>query len=214
LNRETDKKQLENLKQLIYAHPDAYASMYFLQGYGSELDLPDYESLYHSMSPKYKNTPAGKFIASDIKEKKMTDIGHVAPDFAAPDTAGHMIQLSSFRGKYVLLDFWASWCVPCRAENPNVVKAFNKFKDKGFTVLSVSLDQPGKKEAWLKAIHHDGLTWTHISDLKFWDSKAVALYGIKGIPANFLLDKEGKIIAKDLTGNDLDDKLAELLEKQ
>ena len=110
----------------------------------------------------------------------------------------------------MLVDFWASWCGPCRAENPNLVKSFNRFKDKGFTVLGVSLDQPGKKDAWIGAIHKDGLTWTQVSDLKFWDNEAAVLYGIKAVPANLLLDREGKIIAKDLRGADLDKKLSEV----
>ncbi|HTH31500.1 MAG TPA: TlpA disulfide reductase family protein [Lacibacter sp.] len=138
----------------------------------------------------------------------------MAPYFSQADTSGIAVKLSDFRGKYVLIDFWASWCGPCRAENPNLVKTFNTYKDKGFTVLGVSLDQPGKKDAWLGAIHKDQLTWTQVSDLKFWDNEAAVLYGIKGIPANLLLDKDGKIIAKDLRGADLDNKLAEVFDKK
>jgi len=110
-----------------------------------------------------------------------------------------------------LLDFWASWCGPCRAENPNVVKAFNNYKDKNFTVLSVSLDQPGKKQSWLDAIHKDGLTWTHVSDLKFWDNAVAKEYGIRAIPQNLLLDPTGKIIAKNVRGEELEKTLEEVI---
>lgn len=132
-----------------------------------------------------------------------------APDFALPDTSGKKVALSSFKGKYVLLDFWASWCQPCREENPNVVAAYNQFKNKNFTILSVSLDQD--KDAWLKAIHDDGLTWNHVSDLKHWDSEAANLYNVTGIPYNFLIDPNGNIIAEDLRGKDLVNELNKVL---
>jgi peroxiredoxin len=124
-----------------------------------------------------------------------------APDFALPDTSGKMVSLSSFRGKYVLVDFWASWCAPCRQENPNVVSAYARFKNKNFTILGVSLDQ--NKNAWLKAIHDDGLYWNQISDLKAWNNEAAALYGVQSIPYNFLIDPDGNIIAEDIRGPEL-----------
>ncbi len=136
-------------------------------------------------------------------------IGKMAPDITMPDVNGKNFSLSSLRGKYVLVDFWASWCGPCRAENPNVVAAYHKYKDKNFTILGVSLDKT--KEAWLKAIADDRLTWNHISDLKFWESEAVTLFGFQGIPYNVLVDPEGKIIADNLRGSALEQKLGEVL---
>ena len=138
-------------------------------------------------------------------------VGREAPDFAMPDVSGKEIKLSSFKGKFVLVDFWASWCVPCRQENPNLVKAYHQFKDKNFTVLGVSLDRPGQKDNWVKAINDDKLAWTNVSDLQFWNSEVVSLYGFNGIPFNILVDPQGKVIAEGLRGQSLVAKLGEVL---
>src|SRR5690606_23321862 len=127
------------------------------------------------------------------------------------DTTGKPVSLSDFRGQYVLLDFWASWCGPCRAENPNIVKAFNKYKDKNFTVLGVSLDAKEQNAAWLAAIKKDNLTWTQVSDLKGWENEVAKQYGIRAIPQNYLIDPSGKIIAKNVRGGALERTLQGIL---
>ena len=166
------------------------------------------DSLYNLLDNQLKSGAIAKQIKEHISSQKKTSIGAQAPDFSLADTTGKKQSLSSLKGKYVLLDFWAAWCGPCRDENPNVVQAHRKFKDKGFTVLGVSLDRD--KKSWLKAIRSDELAWNHVSDLKFWASDAAVLYGITSIPRNFLLDPNGKIIARDLRGPALQEKLKEI----
>jgi peroxiredoxin len=178
--------------------------------YDFNQDVVVLEERFNLLDASVKNTEVGKQLEEFIAEKKIGAIGTVAMDFTQPDTTGSPVSLSSFRGKYVLVDFWASWCGPCRNENPNVVENFNKFKQKNFTILGVSLDRPGKKDAWMQAITEDNLTWTHVSDLQFWNNSAAKLYHIQGIPQNILVDPEGKIVAKNLRGPALEAKLCEI----
>ena len=142
---------------------------------------------------------------------KKLAIGEIAPDIRLPNPDGEMVSLSSLRGNYVLVDFWAKWCRPCRMENPNVVRMYNKFNDRGFEVFGVSLDR--NRQDWLQAIEQDGLNWTQVSDLKYWQSDAAKLYNISAIPFALLLDPEGRIIGKNLRGKQLENKLEEIFSK-
>jgi len=208
------------LEDSVYApfvrtHPQSPLALYVLQSYAkNDPDAPALRSLFDGLSPEVKASKAGKDLDEKLAIAAKTRIGSMAMDFTQNDTLDKPVSLSSFRGKYVLLDFWASWCGPCRMENPNVVSAYAKYHPKGFDILSISLDRPGEKDKWLKAIHADGLTWTHVSDLQFWQNAVAVEYGVGSIPQNFLIDPQGKIIAKGLRGEDLDKKLGEIFIQQ
>lgn len=174
-----------------------------------EQDVTVQQQRFDRMSVEQKTGFYGKLLKEEIEKELFGAVGTEAIGFIQNDTTGKPVSLASFRGKYVLVDFWASWCKPCRLENPNVVAAFNRFKSKNFTVLGVSLDR--SKDSWLQAIRNDNLTWTHVSDLKFWENEVAQKYKIQSIPQNYLVGPDGKIIGKNLRGSDLHMKLCELL---
>jgi peroxiredoxin len=192
-------------------HPQSPLAVYVLQLYAkNDPDAPALRSLFDALSPAVKGSTGGMAFADKLAIAAKTSIGATAMNFTQNDTTGKPVSLSAFRGRYVLVDFWASWCGPCRAENPNVVSAYTKYHPKGFDILSVSLDRPGDKDKWLKAIHADKLAWTHVSDLQFWQNAVAVQYGVGSIPQNFLIDPQGKIIGKGLRGEELEKKLSEI----
>jgi peroxiredoxin len=166
--------------------------------------------LFILFSCKQNNTGIQSENESSVDSNTVgLEFGMLAPDITLPSPEGENISLKSFRGKYVLIDFWASWCLPCRYENQHTVEIYNKYKTKGFEIFAVSLDK--KKERWLKGIEEDGLPWIHVSDLRYWDSPTAGIYRINGIPYTFLLDKNGRIIDENISGSDLEERLEELL---
>jgi peroxiredoxin len=208
------KKYNDQIAALVVEHSPSLAVINLLQN--NVIDKEQYYSTYEAVAEKLKKewgsfAHAKNFI-DYVDKLKSTAIGQPAPEIALPNPDGKVVSLSSMKGKYVLVDFWAKWCGPCRQENPNVVRVFNKYKDKGFTVFGVSLDRT--KEDWLRAIKEDNLTWTHVSDLKWWKSEAAKTYSITAIPFSLLIDPNGVIIAKNLRGPALESKLAEIFDKK
>jgi peroxiredoxin len=200
-------------KEYVKTHPASYLTPTLLQSLSYELDFPEIESFINGLDTSVAKVPVIKDLKVRVAVMKTVAIGQKAPDFTLNDVNDKPVALSSKFGKskLLLVDFWASWCGPCRAENPNVVKVFKEFNKKGLDIFSVSLDQEGAKDKWLQAIKDDKLTWTHVSDLKYWSCAAAKLYAVNSIPANFLLDDKGTIIAKNLRGDELYNKVKELL---
>lgn len=204
------------LKNFIQTTPNATLGVLAL-GWASGSFQP--EQMQNSLKDLKARFPGNAFLAEMEKNSQQPPdqqssggeswVGKTVPDLVMPDPNGKQISISSFKGKFLLIDFWASWCGPCRMENPNVVKAYKEFKDKNFTILGVSLDKD--KDSWKKAIKQDNLSWTHMSDLKYWNSQAVETFGFQGIPFNVLVDPSGKVIAESLRGEDLDAKLKQVL---
>ena len=199
-----------DLTEFIRQHPKSLVPLYILyREYVSRLSSADIQKNLSLVDESLQETNYARILRSVLATREQTDIGQQAPDFSVSDVDGNTVRLSDFTGHgYLLLDFWASWCGPCRKENPNVVQAYADYHDKGFDVLAISLDKT--REAWLRGIAQDGLPYHHASELKYWNSDIARLYGIRAIPANLLLDKDGRIVAKNLRGGDLADTLHRL----
>lgn len=204
-----EQQTKEQRKQYILSHTQSPVSLQLLiDQYKYDMKPAEAEPLYNAISKELRETASGVSFGKKLAVAQRTDIGKPIIDVKLPDTAGVAVSLSSFKGHVTLLDFWASWCGPCRQENPNVVKAYQKYHDKGFEIYAVSLDT--KRESWIAAIKKDGLTWTHVSDLKGWEAGPAADYGVRAIPSNVLIDKEGKVLAKNLRSEDLQRTLEQL----
>jgi peroxiredoxin len=202
-----DNEKIALVRKMIDENPNSPTCVFFVDILSPESHYAYHEKLSNGLKKYEHNEIVKEFITKTDNVKKL-EVGNIAPDIDLKDPDGKSVKLSSLRGNYVLIDFWASWCGPCRMENPNVVKLYNKYHAKGFEIYGVSLDR--SRDAWLKAIEKDKLTWVHVSDLKFWHSEGAKIYNVSAIPHTVLLDKEGRILAKDLRGSSLERKLEEI----
>ena len=208
-----EKLMLEEIKGLLPAMGSSFVSVFVASNFlNPQVHMNEMVQVMERLESANNSAPYAKSYISTISRMKGVSIGDQAPDFSLPSPNGGTVSLSSLKGKYVLIDFWASWCGPCRAENPNVVAMYNKYKSKNFEIIGVSLDK--NEKAWLDAINKDKLTWVHGSDLKGWESAVGRLYSVTAIPITYLLDKNGVVIAKNLRGAALEAKVAELVKSE
>lgn len=211
--QEIIEEDQENKRELVGNNPESLVSLMVLQDMMNSKAFSNAEvrEFFENLSPDVRHTFLGQTVKDEIEQLSLTDIGSKAPNFSAPTPSGEELALEDVLGKVTLIDFWAAWCKPCRRENPNIVKVYEKYHDQGFNIIGVSLDRPQDKDRWLKAIEDDNLTWNQVSNLMFWQDPIARKYGVRAIPAAFLLDEDGVIIAKDLRGQDLEEGVAKAL---
>lgn len=210
-SREIMPEKIKVITSFIQQNPGSQVSIDQLEQYAIRNQVPDtIELLFHKLSKSLQTSTQGQMLMTRVKGMRSTDVGDVAPQFSLPDTLGNTVSLSSLKGKYVFIDFWATWCGPCMGEMPNLVSAYKKYKGNKFEILGVSLDLPGTGAKWKNIIRQSKMEWLQVSDLKGWECKAALAYYVNAVPANFLLDPNGKIIAKNLRGDALQKTLAEL----
>lgn len=211
--KELQEQNTETFKEMVTNNPNSLVSVLILSDMvnAKSLSTNEVKELFNGLDEKVQNTQIGKQLEESLAKASATAVGSKAPNFSAPTPDGEELSLKDAMGKVTIIDFWASWCKPCRIENPNVVKLYNEYHEKGLNILGVSLDKNGQKDKWLKAIEDDGLTWQHVSNLQYWKGPIAQLYNISSIPATFILDESGTIVAKDLRGDALEAKIAEML---
>lgn len=219
LRREFEKLQKKNEEETlkyIKSHPKAFITILLIQNRirnNFEPDMAEIQSLYDGLDPELKKTKAAKKLLKSIEDLKTVDVGRRAPEFTAPTPDGKTVSLKAERGKVTLIDFWASWCGPCRKANPELVALYNELHPKGFNIIGVSLDKPGQADRWKEAIAKDGLTWTQVSNLKEWKDPIAQRYNVEEIPTSFVVNQYGIIVGKNLHGEELKAKINEWLAK-
>jgi len=201
-------------KKMVKDNPDTFVSVLILTDMiNMGATTSEVNELFETLTEGLKQTPLAKTLKENLDKRNTVEIGSKAPEFSAPNPEGEVIALKDVMGKITLIDFWAAWCKPCRIENPNLVRTYNKYHDQGFNIIGVSLDREGQKDKWIQAIKDDKLTWPQVSNLQFWQEPIALLYGVRAIPAAFIIDENGVIVATNLRGDALEAKVKELLKK-